>query len=378
MIINISRAKTRLLCRKKSFNTYHRRLQEPRRSMNLTDGSAFHAGVARGLATKQWFHDPTASMCECAHCVSKDQFAKDIAGQPILPELAYQLDDHRDMIAKMIECYGDAFETQSIQVIQPECEFDVELPGTHHSCIMLHHLEIPPGTIQDPFDKLHNAIDKWGPPDPQAILEGRIRSPHSHIIKNTPACECWVPHRFVGKTDAVVVWNGLIWLLEHKTTSISGEMFWSQWRLDIQPTGYIYGIQRALNVKVGGFILNAIVKPSEAQVSNWNKKRKDPSTAKGVVDYIKYEREAFLRSDEDLHRFESELISLCNEWERDILSGSFPMSPLAGICNQYNHTCEFHSCCTSHDARSELEVLATREKDYVDVKLEELSNAHSV
>lgn len=353
MIINISRYKTRKLCKRKSFNTYHRKLTSPSRSMNLVDGSAFHDGVAHGLATRDW---------KGALVSAREKFDQEKQAVVSLPGQEWLMEDHWDMAQKMIECYADAYKDQGIQVIQPECEFDVELPNSHHNCIWLHHEENIPGV---------GWMQNYGPPDPKAILEQRVRSPHGNHFgsdyKYRESCMCWQPHRFVGKTDAVVTWMNNIWLLEHKTTAISGEMFWNQWRLDVQPTGYIYGIQKALNVKVGGFILNAIIKPSEAQVANWNKKRKygPPQTEK---DYIKYEREAFLRSKEDLVRFEQDLIDECNDWERDVVRGRFPMSPLAGICNQYNRQCEYHTCCVTHDSQNELDALGKKDDDYVDVK----------
>jgi len=374
MIINISRTKTRALCRRKSFTNYHRRLTSPGRSMNLVDGSAFHAGVARGLATKNWDHNPLASTevpCECAHCAAEEQFAKDRAEITILPELEYQLDDHRAMIDVMIDVYGDAFRDQGIQVIQPECEFDVALPNTHHNCIWLHHIELQKPSAAGDAGQTAVYEEKWGAPDPQAVLEGRIASPHQ--MEMGMDCACWQPHRFVGKTDAVVVWNQMIWLLEHKTTAISGEQFWSQWRLDIQPTGYIYGIKKALGVNVGGFILNAINKPSESQVSNWNKKRKN-GPPKEVKDYITYEREPFLRSQEDLDRFEKEIIGVCDDWERDIIRGHFPLDGAYNKgCNQYNRQCEFHAACVTHDAESELVILEPARRDYVVEKMEALA-----
>lgn len=357
MVINISRLKTYSLCRRKAFNSYHRDLTDPKRSMNLVDGSAFHAGVASGLATKDW-----SKALEAARANFEDE-KKDI---PLIPGTEWQQEDHWDMIVKMVECYRDAFEGQGIQVIQPECEFDVELPDSKHHCIWLHHLTPGP----DKSSPWFHAVEHWGPPSPEDILAGRVMSPHQLEDGDDldTKCLCYGPHRFVGKTDAVVVWNGMIWLLEHKTTAILGEQFWAQWRLDIQPTGYIYGIQRSLGLKVGGFVLNAIWKPSEAQVSAWNKKRKNGAD-QAIKDYIKYEREPFLRSAEDLQRFERELIHSANEWERSIISGTFPHDGFANKgCQQYNRVCEYHSMCACHDAPNEMEALAQRERDYVDLK----------
>ncbi len=291
--------------------------------------------------------------------VAQEGFEEEMKGVALLPELEFQLEDHKVLIEKMIQCYQEAFADQGIQVVQPECEFDVPLEGTEHNCIWLHHGEY---IVTD-----HNTtlVEQFGPPSPEAILERRVAPAHDR----DPSCFCWQPHRFVGKTDAVVVWMNNIWLLEHKTTAISGEQFWSQWRLDIQPTGYIYGIQKATGTRVSGFILNAINKPSEAQVSAWNKKRKY-GPEKGVVDYISYSREAFLRSKEDLERFERELIQACGDWERDIVRGVFPHDGFANKgCQQYNRLCEYHSLCSCHDSQLELEALVPKSRDYVDVKM---------
>lgn len=352
MIINISRAKSRLLCRKRSFNLYHRGLTGERKSMNLVDGATFHKGVAVGLASGDWQRGMVEAKAEFD--ATKDTVVA-------IPGTEFEMEGHWALCEKMIECYAQEFKDQGIRVIQPECEFEVVLPQSHHHCIWLHHQEI---LEEPPF-----AREVWGAPDPKAILEKRIR-PAVHNEKTHP-CACYQPHRFVGKTDAVVSWMNNIWLLEHKTTSISGEQFWAQWRLDMQPTGYIYGIQKALGLKVSGFVLNAIVKPSEAQVAAWNKRRKygQPMEPK---DYIKYEREAFLRSQEDLERFESELINLCNEWETDIVRGTFPMTPLSSSCANYNRVCDYHGMCVCHDAESEVANLVSRDKDYVDVKLASL------
>jgi len=126
----------------------------------------------------------------------------------------------------------------------------------------------------------------------------------------------------------------------------------------------MYGIWRALGIAPHGFIVNALIKPSESQVANWNSKRKY-GEAKGIVDYIKYSREPYLRTREDLERVERQLIDLCNEWERRILEGRFPLSNVTGACQLYNRKCDYHSACLAHDAPSEFEGMSETEDDYV-------------
>jgi hypothetical protein len=346
MILNTSRIKTWFTCRRKAFDTYHRHLSGDRRSMNLVDGGAVHAGIASGLATHDWRE---------AKVQARAKFDLEIQEATILPEEEYLREAHWQVIDKILDVFEQAFDKESYRVLQPEAEFLVEIPGTEHNDITMHWM-----------DREH--VEHWGAPSATDIVQG-VFSPHNDLYDVVDAtCACYQPHKFTGKTDAIVLWNNNIWLLEHKTTSIAGQQFWSQWQLDIQPTAYIYGISRAGMPKPSGFILNALIKPSEAQVASYNKRRKygEPSTQS---DYIKYEREAFLRSDEDLARVERQITAVANDWERAITLGveeGFYMSPVPGACTSYNRLCDFYSACLAHDDDASLNALAQRPLDYVD------------
>jgi len=192
-------------------------------------------------------------------------------------------------------------------------------------------------------------------------------------------CRCYQPHRLVGKTDAVVSWNNNIWLDEYKTTSISGQQFWDQWQMDVQPTIYIWGIWKSLGIRPRGFLLNAINKPSEGQLASYNSRRKN-GPPKEMSDYIGYSREAFLRTEQDLQRVENLMREICNEWEEEVMSGSdrmshktpFQINPGGHSCMSYNRKCDYWSSCMAHDDPNELEALSKRQEDYVDQKLVQL------
>jgi hypothetical protein len=342
VIINSSRAQDFLGCKKRTFNRYHHRLESPTRSMNLTDGGAAHLAIAHGLATKDW----DAGLVE-----ARKQFDLDIASSAILPEEQALAEDHWDLIKTMVTALREGFEGEDYQIIQPECEFDVELPDSRHHCIFIHWFDI---------DDAESAEPRVGPPDPISILEKRVVQCQ---------CEaCYVPHRLVGKTDALVAWKNNIWLQDHKTTAILGQQFFDGFLLDRQLTTYMYGVWRATSVRPSGFIINAIYKPSEAQVAGWNKKRK--SGALQQKDYVRYEREAFLRSPEDLMRCEAQYIDLCNEWEERIISGRWPMSDIKTMCMSYNRRCDYFDMCLDHDSENSMEGLVNKAKtDYVEDKL---------
>lgn len=353
MILNISRARTFHQCKRRAFNYSHRRLSGTR-SMNLVDGGAFHAGVAAGRATHDW---------KIAREVAAVQFAEDVKKSDIPPEQLYLIEQHRELTEAMIRCFEEQYEHEVYQIVQPECVFDVVLPQSGHNCIFMHWV--------DSDDTIHINT----PPSAEDILSHNVHTAHPY--GDDPECACWQPHRFVGKTDAVVSWNGNLWLDEYKTTSIEGSQFWEQWQMDVQPTGYIYGIWKSLGIRPRGFLLNSIFKPSEKQVESWNKRR-TVSAPREVKDYIRYSREAFLRTEEDLARFERWMLQTCIEWEREIVNPHTPFlyNPSSHTCMSYNRKCDYWSSCLSHEEPHELESLTPRgEYDYVEEKLYHIEQA---
>lgn len=346
MIINNSRGAVFKKCRRDCFNRFHRR-KEGVRSTALLDGGAFHEGVAVGLATKDW---------QAAIKAADVKFNAEVAASTILPEELALAANHRGLVHAMLREFRKGYETEQYTVIQPECNFDVELPGSMHHCVFVHHR-----LWNEDKSFVQDAI-REGTPDPEHVLAGRV------IRCDCPVC--LVPHRLVGKTDAIVAWNNLVWLLEHKTTAILGQQFWDGFQLDSQPRTYVYGIYKSLGFRPTGVLVNAIYKPTEKQVAGWGR------GAKKIEDYIRYEREPFLFTQEDLEEVEEDYIDLCNEWEDRVVSGRWPKSNLKSICMSYNRRCDFYSACMAHDKEGSLEI-GERPRDYVDIKVEELIKERS-
>lgn len=355
MIINISRMKTYLLCKEKAFNLYHRRLStEP--TMNMSGGSAFHKGVALGLSTRDWQEADR----EMRLTLTQER----LVSAP-LPEEQPLWEQYEELLRAMLALYRLNYEQEQYQVVQPECEFTVPLEGTEHNCIWLHHYELQSQERGGPVPEVE---EKWGAPSAEAITERRVWPPH---VTPDPSCPCWQPHRFTGRADAIVMWQGALWLLEHKTTSILGQQFWDEWLLNIQPTGYIWGVGKALGIQPRGFVINAIYRPSENQLRGWNDRRKS-GPSKSIVDYIKFEREAFTRTQEDLDYFEQQTKWICDEWEERMISGRWPQSNVQGSCMLYNRLCDFHPSCISHASPESLEGFLVKDDDYVEEQTQQL------
>jgi hypothetical protein len=354
MITNISRLKAFMACPTMAFNRYHRHVEGPR-SLNLVDGSAFHKGVALGQATKDW---------PSARAAAQTQFHHDYEAANMMAEEEFLRTTHAALVDRMIECYQEQYQTQDIVVLQPECEFYVEIPHTHHHDITMHSYVV---------EENGERREVWGMPPTDAIIQRRVVHFHHREDKD---CPCFRPHALTGRTDGILSWGGHIWLQEHKTTSIKGDQFWQQWHIDMQITGYIYGVWKSTGMLPKGVILNAIYKPSESQISAWNKSRKN-GPPKGIVDYVEYMREIFLRTPEDLQAFEKQLVDYCNEWEWRILNGTFPKANIPAHCFNYNRKCDYYGACLGHDRPEDFENLALREFDYVDLKRQELVQIHA-
>lgn len=357
MIMNVSRALALIKCPHEAFNRYHRNLSG-QTTTALLDGGAVHNIIAKGLASKDW-----SKALDEGHV----DYLKAIETSTIPPEQEYLIESHWELVKAIIQIFHEEYEKEDYQVLQPECAFDLELPDSGHSCVWLHWLDPDGG-------------EHWAPPGVEDIFNNRVRSPHAgHPAFLAKECPCWQPHRFVGRADSIMLWNGVPCLHEYKTTSIWGDMFWDGFELDLQTTAYMYGVQQATGLRPRSCVVAGLFRPSERQVSAWNEKRKY-GPPKSEQDYLKYERRPFMKTEEDLARVEKTLISLCNEWEWRILAGDFRMSPTKQTCIQYGRKCDFHAYCMSHDDPVELGLMYERLGDnwraqkhnYVDVKMEQL------
>jgi hypothetical protein len=338
MFIGASSASLWKMCRRKAFASLHCGLSTP--NYNLISGSAFHEGVAHGLATQDWLTAQGNALAKY------DDSTEHIP----MPEFDVEWQSNRELVEAMVKCYAENVgkALPGLTVIQPECQFDIALPGSQHNCIMQHWAELVDGkwvekwnletTPEDFRNHVRRAI---GGPSPTAILEKRVYSPHLTSDLN---CPCWQPHHLIGTTDAVCRWNRELWLMEHKTTAIGGEQFWSQFRLDLQPTVYLYAINKTLGLPVNGMIVDALFKPSQRQVAQWNSRRKN-TEHQSEKDYLKYSHEIFLRTPAQLAAIEQDLLETCHEWERAVVEGRFPLSNTRTTCVAYNRMCEYSESC---------------------------------
>ena len=404
VLINSSKLTTSLQCWRKAFNSHVRALKGEA-GWGLVDGTTFHAAVAHGMATGDW---------EAAELEARVAFNKEKAGKLLLPGEERLEEEHWRIVKRMVQCYKETYGAEDYQIIMPEARFAVDLPGTLHNDPFVHwqewdesqamwvdkwnhsrlvdfSLPIEPDCQDESGRRTHLYWRGVKLPFKQDVMNeelywrGLVKSPHEYFLSNyllprnerksfdAQDCLCSLPHQLRGITDAIVLWKGTVWLHEHKTTSWMSNSFWDEYKLDVQPTIYLYGIWKSTKLRPRGFIINALIKPSEKQIANWQSKRKY-GTVKDAAEYISFQREAFTRTEEDLTRIESQLIENCDEWVRRWLSRSWPMSNVKGICTMYNRLCDYHGLCMSHDAPEEIEAFRDAMREQRERRKEALAN----
>lgn len=317
MIINISRGNTFQECRQKAMYWSKHRIQGFKTADPLLLGGAYHKGLATFFAKND--------MAQAVFS-AEGQYRADYEKQAefILPEEKPLIERHVVWLQNSLVEFAKHYKAGDIQVIQPEVEFTVPLPGTEHHDHFFHDILFP----NIPYNECEWANAKHGP--------------------------CHHPHYFRGKTDAVVEWNGKMWLFEHKTEARTGDTYFIRFLLDSQPTGYLYGIQRSTGLRPAGFILNIIKKPNAAF-------KGDPLSVVG------FEREVYIRTDADLERFASELASLADDFEESFFN---PRKVYMNTksCTNWGRRCEYHEICLNHGSYNHAQFQHRPEWDYVELE----------
>jgi hypothetical protein len=291
------------------------RIQAFKTADPLILGGAYHTGLAEFFATG----DMTQAMFK-AEGEYRARYEKQEAF--ILPEERPLIERHVTWMNNSLVEFAKHYKAGDIQVLQPEVEFTVPLPGTEHHCEYFHKIIYPnhspaaPGTCVDP--------------------------------------RCWHPHYFRGKTDAVVEWQGRVWLFEHKTEARTGDTYFIRFLLDSQPTGYLYGIHKSTGLRPAGFVLNIIKKPNSSF-------KGDPLSVVG------FEREVYIRTDEDLVRFERELSSLADDFEEAYFNDR-KVYMNTKSCTNWNRKCDYHDVCLNHGEFSPDQFAVRPEWDYVELE----------
>lgn len=307
MIINVSRSQFFQQCRRKQW-FYDQGLVQLGLAEPLVGGSAYHKGSAILTATKN--RDEAVKAAETYY---REELAKI---KMLLPEEKVLHERNIELVKRMVNAQADQYTKDTWEVLKPEVEFLVPLPRTEHHCHFVHQLLHPEGP---------------------------------RVICDDPKCQ--QPHFLRGKTDAVLSWNSMIWIMERKTSGMKQNIFWDQWYLSHQLSAYVYGVRKATGLPVNGVILEKSPKPAKNQ---------DPFS----FDYSP-EREPYLRSEADLAEFEDEISRIASDYESAAIVGKRAFYRNPQSCTDYNRKCDYWDTCKRGGTPNPGE-FRQREQDYVE------------
>jgi hypothetical protein len=135
---------------------------------------------------------------------------------------------------------------------------------------------------------------------------------------------------FTGKIDAVIrAASGLLWVIDHKTSSRGGKEFEEAFRLSLQTRGYCWAAQKILGQRVAGLIMNAVVVRKK--------------TVKGTGVPTEFNRHYFNYDPWSLAEWEANVHAVIEDIVASLQRGFFPQasrsfkSPCTG--------CDFHENC---------------------------------
>lgn len=130
-----------------------------------------------------------------------------------------------------------------------------------------------------------------------------------------------------GRMDAVLTWDGMFWVMDHKTTSIAGPGFYNDFILSMQTVGYTWAATKITGHRVAGLVLNALVT------------RKPTKTGKA----IEFERRRYPYSDDLLSEWEEDVLQLVTNFFSHLQRGRFPKE--TAWCQGKYGQCRYHEVC---------------------------------
>jgi len=157
-----------------------------------------------------------------------------------------------------------------------------------------------------------------------------------------------VPVKYIGRIDLPVQWDGGIWILDHKTTSMLGAQYFEAATMSAQQLGYVWAFQELTKQKCQGFVINAIrvkqppAKPKEGLDSWWRES---------------FQRQRFHVQEEQLVEWKANTIALVKEFFYHYEQGMFPQKT-AWCVGKYGK-CQYFDVCSLPQGNRETMLTST-------------------
>lgn len=167
---------------------------------------------------------------------------------------------------------------------------------------------------------------------------------YQHVPVYDPAVDCKVvPVMYSGRIDLPVQWDNMLFVLDHKTTSMLGSQFFERAAMSAQQRGYCWAFEKLTGQKVNGYCINAI-RTKEPPQYIFNSEKAAPKGQSPDKWWAEsFQREKFFTTPAAIEEWRQNTIELCEEFFWHYSRGVMPMK--TAWCCQFGR-CQYYDVCT--------------------------------
>jgi hypothetical protein len=284
---------------------------QPRmKSAPLGFGAVIHEGLA------EWYRGGMNSLnnlqrLDAAIAKIHEKFPKD-----------HPVDDYRNLnnAERLMRQYANEYPGENFSVLQIEVPFTLDLGLSLSVCADIFALNLTTGELVL-MRKGCWHINEWD------ALRCESCGLELEVIE------------YGGIVDAITAFGQVLYVLEHKTTSQMGPLYFTQYQTSNQVTGYCWAVKGLSGGRVGGANINAMCLTSSGKIT--------------------LKREMTNRNDQDFMRWKRYIQAECNAIARCRQTGIWPYR--TEQCLGKYGLCSYHSV---HTLSTELEQQRRLESDY--------------
>ena len=131
---------------------------------------------------------------------------------------------------------------------------------------------------------------------------------------------------YVGRIDLMTIWDGVHYVVDHKTKGNITDGYIRSLKLDAKTTGYLWAISTITNQKVSNCMINIMRVSSN-------------------IDNKSFARPVTSRTETDIQQWKDNALRVLDDIARDEARDYFPMN--SNSCFSYNRECEYYRICTA-------------------------------
>jgi hypothetical protein len=148
---------------------------------------------------------------------------------------------------------------------------------------------------------------------------------------------------YTGRIDLPVMWEGGLYIIDHKTTSMLGSQFFERNSMSAQQRGYVWAFQKLTGMKANGYCINALrTKEPPLYISDPVKAvPKGQSPEKWWSE--SFARERYFTNEDTLTEWWENTVELIHEFFWHYHRGVMPMK--TAWCTQYGR-CQYYDVCS--------------------------------